>query len=452
MLSKSKEHNINYLCKIIEVKGLRPHPNADRLLVFTVDGNDIITSTQTKEGQLSVYFPLECKICHELLSKNNDYRLAKDETSSTYGMNVDPTDAGGFFDNNGRVKAVKLRTQKSEGYVVPVSYLRHILGDKVSNLYNYIGEEFDTVDGIKIMEKYKVSRTQSSTAGNQGKRVKKHSKLIDNQFKLHYDTSQLGKNLFKIKPESIISITWKLHGTSFVSSNVLCAKKLKWYERFGKFIGLPIIDTEYANLYSSRKVIKNDDLNKDANHYYGYDLWKDVNDEIYPNLLAGETVYGEIVGFTKEGGYIQKQFDYRCKPTEHDIYIYRITHTNIDGKIIDLPFNMVEERCIQLGIKSVPKIFFGRVKDFVNQFPTGAINNRENLTEEEFRQDFFDLVKRKYVYDQDSQFCKNKVPEEGIVVRIEGLKAEAFKLKSFKFLKGESDALDKGEVNIEDNE
>ena len=43
----------------------------------------------------------------------------------------------------------------------------------------------------------------------------------------------------------------------------------------------------------------------------------------------------------------------------------------------------------------------------------------------------------------------NKVPEEGICVRKEGLVIEIFKLKSFRFLEKESKQLDKGEVDIE---
>ena len=50
----------------------------------------------------------------------------------------------------------------------------------------------------------------------------------------------------------------------------------------------------------------------------------------------------------------------------------------------------------------------------------------------------------------NSPTCKNKVPHEGIVIKIENMKSEAFKLKCFKFLDAEGKALDKGESNIED--
>lgn len=46
--------------------------------------------------------------------------------------------------------------------------------------------------------------------------------------------------------------------------------------------------------------------------------------------------------------------------------------------------------------------------------------------------------------------CINKVPEEGVVVRIEGNDFEAYKAKSERFYARETAQLDKGELNIED--
>ena len=46
--------------------------------------------------------------------------------------------------------------------------------------------------------------------------------------------------------------------------------------------------------------------------------------------------------------------------------------------------------------------------------------------------------------------CNTKVPEEGCVVRIEGLGIETYKQKSERFYQRETALLDKGESNIED--
>jgi tRNA-binding EMAP/Myf-like protein len=446
MISKSENHNPNYLCKVIVVKNLRKHTNADKLLVFTVDGNDIITSNQTQEGQVSIYFPLECQINHAYLAKNNDYR-------ANLGMNEDPEALGGFFQDNSRVKAVKLRGQKSEGYVVPITSLSVLIGDSYKELENHVGEEFDTIKDILLVNKYvpRGTKTPGQPGNKDRDKHKFESRLVDNQFRLHYDTAQLGKNLHKIQPNDLISISWKLHGTSFVSSKILCKRKLNWKEQLVRWFGFDLTTTEYTNVYSSRKVIKNEDINKDPQHFYGYDLWSDINDRFKDQLHDGETIYGECVGFIKDGGYIQKGFDYNCEPGESRIYVYRITYTTPNGKVIDVPFNMMAQRCEQLGVETVPLIYFGKAKDVFAQLE-GSIHNRDKQTEEEFRDDFFKFLKEKYVHDQDSIFCKAKAPEEGIVVRIEGLKPEALKLKAFRFLEGETKALDKGEINIEDEQ
>lgn len=55
--------------------------------------------------------------------------------------------------------------------------------------------------------------------------------------------------------------------------------------------------------------------------------------------------------------------------------------------------------------------------------------------------------------EKDCYMCKNQVPEEGVVIRKEGSKFEAFKLKSLRFLKKETDDLDKQEkVDTFENE
>jgi hypothetical protein len=49
--------------------------------------------------------------------------------------------------------------------------------------------------------------------------------------------------------------------------------------------------------------------------------------------------------------------------------------------------------------------------------------------------------------------CTDNVPEEGIILRIEHLESyEAYKLKSKRFLLAESDAQEKEETNLEDNQ
>ena len=65
-------------------------------------------------------------------------------------------------------------------------------------------------------------------------------------------------------------------------------------------------DTKYDYIYSSRKVIKNEELNPNAQHYYKEDIWGIAHEELKPFLQKGMTFYYEIVGFLPNGGSIQK--------------------------------------------------------------------------------------------------------------------------------------------------
>lgn len=59
MIKLSKEANRNYTAKVVQLKGLKPHSNADRLQVCTIDFQQVITGLDAKDGDLYIYFPVE---------------------------------------------------------------------------------------------------------------------------------------------------------------------------------------------------------------------------------------------------------------------------------------------------------------------------------------------------------------------------------------------------------
>ena len=69
-----------------------------------------------------------------------------------------------------------------------------------------------------------------------------------------------------------------------------------------------------------------------------------------------------------------------------------------------------------------------------------------------FSENFIDRLSndKNFYMECDSPECSNKVPHEGLVIKIDNMKPAAFKLKCFKFLNKEQQQLDKGESNIED--
>lgn len=439
----------NYRAKIVQLKNIRKHSNADKLQCVTIDFQTVITGMDAKDGDIYIYFPLECAINKEYLSWSNSF--------SSPDMNEDKTKKG-FFDKNGRVRAVRLRGEPSQGYIIPYADLFDwVYKEKAQfnaeavtyDIENLIGTEFDSFNDIIICQKYVPKSNKSSNEPKEKRgRDPKISRLVENQFRLHNDTENLRKNIHKLELEDYISIHYKKHGTSWVVGNILVNKQLKWYEKLAKKIGFNIVDKEYDYVYSSRKVVKNEFETKGNLGYYGEDLWADIKEEVKDKIPKGFTLYGEAVGFTKEGKAIQKDYDYGCKPFEMKIYVYKISVVNQDGFTIYLDDKQISEFCEKYGLNYKETFFWdGKVFQLLSELEKTGIK----YTKENWREKLIYYLESKY-NEKDCYLCVNKVPEEGIVVRKNSLFSyEAYKLKSFRFLQKETEELDKGEVNIEDN-
>jgi hypothetical protein len=427
-LTVSKEANPNYLARVVELKNIQKHSNADKLQTVVIDFQTVITGMDAKEGDLYVYFPVECKINKDFLSATNSFRdkvLNKDQEKV------------GFFEESGRVKAMKLRGEKSCGYIVPIQVIEEFTQ---TNISEYVNQEFDTIGNIKMLEKFVVKEKNSGRDNKQGKKPKV-SRLVEGQVHLHVDTENLRKNSHKIKPQDLISVTYKTHGTSFWVSNVIVKKSLSWFEKLLKRLGVNVVDTEYDLLYGSRKVVKNSSLDdpKAKDHFFGYDLWEDIKNEIGEFIPKGVSLYGECLGFDKNGKYIQGDYDYGCEQGKFKLEIYRITQTSPDGLVTEFSYPQIEEFCSKVGLTPSYIYYTGRAVDMYD------LDVNEHWNEE-----FVKCLEKDY-NEKNCFMCKNSVPEEGVVVRKESLfNCEAYKLKSFAFLKKESDDLDKGEVNIEE--
>lgn len=275
--------SVNYTTQVVKINNLRKHSNADRLQVTTIQGNNVICGLDTKVGDLVLFFPVESQLAEDFAVKNDLVRR-KDES----GKQV-----GGMFELHRRVRCISLRGEKSEGFICPLSYLGNL---GIDYLKIEDGSEFNEIDGIKICQKY-IPKNNNSINHNQklGKKAKHESKIIEGQFHFHYDTEKFARHVNKFKLNDLIVITQKLHGSSFVSSNILCKKKLNLFEKILSKLGVSIQTTIYDNIYSSRRVLKNTDLNYQI-HYYSEDIWSAVNDKVKNFLEKTITVYGEIVG------------------------------------------------------------------------------------------------------------------------------------------------------------
>ena len=452
-LVQSKNANVNYLAKIVKIDNFHKHSDLEvtKLKCCCIDGFNIITGIDSEPG-LYVYFPTACCINPKFLSYANLYRHGE--------LNVDQTKTG-MFDDNGRVKAIRLRGELSEGFIIPIVVLQNWVMSTVNVELNVEeGVEFDSVehDGKQfwVNKKYipKNTRTPGEPgSGNsgKGKQPKGLDKIIENQFRFHYDTVLIKKCPHVLHPNDLISITSKVHGTSGISAYVLCKQELNWKQKIARWLTGEEFD-KYDYLYSSRSVIKNQYYNKSVQGgFYGVDVWKYADDIVRPCLSKGMTAYYEIIGFLPNGGYIQKNYDYGCLPPVGDeaytygkhfkVQIYRVTITDVSGKVHEFSAREVQLWAQMVGLVPVEQYYYGYAKDLYPDLDPSEHWNENFLSK---------LANDKNFYMEcNSPTCDNKVPHEGIVIKIENMKSEAFKLKCFKFLDGEGKALDKGEVDIE---
>jgi hypothetical protein len=424
-MKRKEPINKNYCATVVRLDKFIELDNCDNVKHAIIFGNSVVVSKDAKNGDRGLFFPIETKLSSDLLSANNLYRKQE--------LNDDPTQKG-YFEENGRIRCVKFRGHKSEGFFIELSAISpfaHVI--EVASLKD--GDDFDEINGVKICEKYVPRRSQTPGQGGKNKKAVKYvSRLVDNQFRLHTDTEQLRKNISKLKPEDTVTLTYKLHGTSFVVGKVLAKKKQAWWE---KFLGLKRI-IEYDTIYSSRKVVKNEYETKTHKHFYGYDLWGEIKETLEPSIEKGITLYGEAVGYLNTGKCIQEGYDYGCEMGKYNIYIYRITSTNADGKVIEFTGSQVRDYCKKYGLNMVPILYIGKIG---NLFPIAE--------DQHWHETLLKNMEKVYL-EGDCIMCKNKVPAEGIVVKVDRLnECETYKLKSFAFLERETKFLDKGELDIE---
>lgn len=438
------EDSKNYVATVINLPPKQKVEGLDNLVKVTVFGNDCLISKDENETEMYLFFPAESQLSHEFLSKNNLYR--------DIALNEDKNKKG-FFEPNRRVKAIKFKGIISSGFVIPTKSLDVFGKGFCENIQ--VGDEFNSLGGVEVCRKY-VSRVQQEALAKGDKVAKINNKLADlmipSQFRFHEETSHLAKNLHQFNPDDIIVITDKWHGSSCILSRVLINKKLSWWQRLLNKIGGQISDKGYAYIYSSGKPKSNlpkgieGEWINDNKDYYISNIWKKAFDDNKEKIEEGISLYGELVGFTEGGSYIQSKYDYRCEPTQYRFIVYRITYTKPDGSVIEFGWQQIKNYCKKYNLEYVKEFYHGKAKDFVEDFHNGIYNT--------FGEGLFQAIEYNgFNLEKDCRHCINKIPAEGIVVRKDSQDTfMAYKLKAKKFLKMETEELDKEiSTNIEDN-
>ena len=469
---------------ITTLKNVRPHPNADRLLLGECFGNTVCISKDYVEGEIGVYFPCDLQLSTEFAEKNNLLRK-KDDAGNNIGGYMDP--------NKKNVTAIRLRGEKSDGLFLPLSCLAYT-GVNMDTLN--VGDVIEgTVNGHEICCKYIPRSNSSNRAGQGGNRTRKKKIPTAPLFAEHADTEQLAYNLSAFKPDDEIEITLKMHGTSqrtgylpvfkgykkdFWGRIMSCVKPKgafakKLLEK-AEHLATPIYDWGYVS--GTRRVV----LENYEGGFYGDNQFREQHSKVFEGKLnKGETVYYEVVGFTTSGQPIMgdannkklndkefvkqygeiTRFSYGCEPYGHtcspcvcgeacgapqsDIYVYRMTMTNEDGFVVEYTPDFMRYRCEQMGVKTVPvfaKVILSCEEYFDEDHPVG---------------EYVKAMAEQY-YDGPDPIGKTHV-REGVVVRIINRpKFCAYKHKCFAFkcleglVKAEAEAPDMEEAQEINNE
>ena len=431
---------------VTTLKDVRPHPNADRLVLATCFTNTVcVAKDKYTEGQIGVYFPVDLQLSMEFCEQNGLLAVYID------GVNV----SGGYMDPSKRnIKAIKLRGEQSDGLFLPLECLAYTHVDL--STFN-IGDTITTVNGHEICKKYiprgKHPRTAAGGAGSRTKRRAKRS--IAPVFYEHIDTEQLAYNLHMFKSGDLIEITRKLHGTSARTSHT---KVLKGFKRNLLDIilrreGTPIYD--WGTVSGTRRTVLD---TFDGGFYGSNEFRKPYHDFFDGKLLKGETVYYEIVGFTLDGGpimgvcnnkklndkeFVKKYgetttFSYGCSPHvlvmddtdgrnqrvigQSDIYVYRMTMTNEDGEVVEYTPDQMRHRCMYMGVKTVPVHWYGFIPENPGSYDDPTISAGEWV-----------LKKAEQFYDGEEPIDPTHI-REGVVVRVINRPTfTAYKHKNFQF-------------------
>jgi hypothetical protein len=418
--------NKNYCATVVALQDIYSLEGMDNARGARVFGNQVIVSKSSQIGDIGLFFPVETALDEEFLIQNGLLR-------EKYGKDDQPPQKG-FFDPSGRVKAIKMRGHKSEGFWCPISFLGY-LGD-----YNIpVLTDLDEIDDHIICRKYVAKRNPTSLRQHQPRAARAEDRILEGQFRFHYDTANLRRNAHVLTPNKEVIITEKLHGTSICFGKLLTERPLKWTERLAKRLGIKVDDKTYELVWSSRRVIKGvGEPMGNKQHFYKTDLWGEVAREEGPKIPDSYTIYGEIVGYTPDGAEIQKCYTYGCLPGKHKLFVYRVTSTGLDGSVIELTWGQMTEFCERHGLETVPFRSKGRVS---------RITGLESATGDQY----VEALEHMFV-GGDCRYNPG-IPAEGVVVRIDHLHtSEAYKIKNFDFLLLESKQADKGVVDIESEE
>lgn len=331
---------------------LVPVEGANTLQIALYNGLTFAVDKSYTEDKLYLIFPPDGQLSEQYALANDLIRRKNPETG---------IEEGGFFAQNRKVRSISLMKGKikSVGFIASLESLNFTNGDSFKLTE---GDEISEFNGIPICNKY----ISPATLRERGKGKGKNKVKIQRDYSAiigldeHQNTSQFYRSQSVFEFGDLVTVTLKMDGTSVRYANAYLKKKDTWFSRiFGKL--LDINPFKIRHITGTRRVLLNPDKPLEKPGYYGKnDMYLELGRKIGENLLPGESIYAEVVGWIDEkrplftrGGV---KFLYNQPPGTREQYVYAIKHTAQNGYSYQLPWNLVKARCTELGLKTVPEL------------------------------------------------------------------------------------------------
>lgn len=361
-----------YSAKIVQLFNVRKHPNADRIKLADVSlngktgaGINVIVGLDVVEGQVGIFFPSDSKLSQEYADKNG----------LTPQYDADGKKLPGYyFSDNLRVKTIRMRGEKSEGFWMPLQsldYLNDIYGKAIDWHLGAMVESFSMPDGDehKICEKYFNPKTEALR--NTSIRTQRRAER-DRQFPRHYDTLNLRYFIDMIPRGAKITISEKVHGTSTGLMKRRAEIILNWWKtQWNKIV--TVAGRDKWKYPTSESVVDHRTRNviigpESENPFHGSNKYHFAATRQLDNWLQdGMVVYGELLNeangklimhpheTARMAPAVRKRYGdrmaytYGGKPGETLFMPYRIGYVNEIGIVTDLSVEAVQEMAEKFG-------------------------------------------------------------------------------------------------------
>lgn len=313
---------------IKKIKKIAEHTNADALELAFVDGWQVIVKKDSlEEGDLVLYFEID-----SVLPKEIEERIFPSDSKITLSKS--------------RVKTIKIRGMYSQGLIVPI--------DLFSD-YKFKAKESEDVTKVLGVKKYEEPIKKGNLLYVQPKKKKFENPNFKKVRKP--DNIKYNPDLFIGKK---VSITEKLHGTSFVAGyvkrpNFTITDKIRiWL--FGEyefvFRSMNVQIQRHDSIWNG--FLKKLRIKKDTG-FYQQTIKKNVYQEavekydLKNRLKPGFEITGEIIG---DG--IQKGYTYGCGQNERKLVCFGVRYNGENISFHDA-FDFVQ----YIGLEYAPVLFEG---------------------------------------------------------------------------------------------